>query len=152
MHQRTGSFCVPPLEPPPGGKDTRMKIKYAFATETVEIEVNDDWGNILIDLDRQEYNNQHTETRRHCSLEALNLDYAYLPSGEDVEREILSTLDSEALYAAIENLQPQQQELVKCVYFGGAKLADIAREDGVSKMALTNRMKKILTNLKKSLS
>lgn len=129
-----------------------MKIKYAFATETVEIEVADGWGNILIDLDRQEYNNQHTETRRHCSLEAFDLYDAYLPSGNDVERDILSALDSEALYAAIANLQPQQQELVKRVYFNGEKMADIAREDGVSKMALTNRMKKILANLKKSLS
>ena len=33
-----------------------MKIKYAFADETVEIEVSEEWGNILIDLDRQEYN------------------------------------------------------------------------------------------------
>ena len=30
-----------------------MKIKYQFATETVEIEVADDWGNLVIDLDRQ---------------------------------------------------------------------------------------------------
>lgn len=44
-----------------------MKIKYQFATETVEIEVADDWGNLVIDLDRQEYNNDHTETRRHVS-------------------------------------------------------------------------------------
>ena len=42
-----------------------MKIKYAFADETVEIEVSEEWGNILIDLDRQEYNNDHAETRRH---------------------------------------------------------------------------------------
>ena len=51
-----------------------MKIKYQFATETVEIEVTENWGNVIVDLDRQEYNNNHTETRRHCSLEALNLD------------------------------------------------------------------------------
>lgn len=31
-----------------------MKIKYQFATETVEIEVDDDWGSLVIDLDRQE--------------------------------------------------------------------------------------------------
>lgn len=128
-----------------------MKIKYQFADETVEIEVSEEWGNILIDLDRQEYNNQHTETRRHCSLEALNLDDTLLPSDEDVERDVFAALDSEALYAAIEKLQPQQQDLVKRVYFQGEKLSDIAREEGVSKMALTNRMKKILASLKKFL-
>ena len=66
-----------------------MKIKYAFADETVEIEVSEEWGNILIDLDRQEYNNDHAETRRHCSLEAFNLDDALFPDDVDVEREVL---------------------------------------------------------------
>lgn len=128
-----------------------MKIKYAFADETVEIEVSEEWGNILIDLDRQEYNNDHAETRRHCSLEAFNLDDALFPGDVDVEREVLEGLDNKALYSAIAQLQPQQQELVKRVYFRGEKLADIAREEGVSKAALTNRMKKITAALKKLL-
>ena len=128
-----------------------MKIKYAFADETVEIEVSEEWGNILIDLDRQEYNNDHAETRRHCSLEAFNLDDALFPDDVDVEREVLEGLDNKALYAAIAQLQPQQQELVKRVYFRGEKLADIAREEGVSKTAITNRMKKITSALKKIL-
>ena len=51
-----------------------MKIKYQFATETVEIEVSDDWGNLVIDLDRQEYNNDHKETRRHLSLDAAEFE------------------------------------------------------------------------------
>ena len=42
-----------------------MKIQYKFATETISIDVPTDWGEILIDLDRQEYNNDHTDTRRH---------------------------------------------------------------------------------------
>ena len=36
-----------------------MKVQYKFASETIEIEVSDEWGEILIDLDRQEYNNDH---------------------------------------------------------------------------------------------
>ena len=51
-----------------------MKIKYQFATETVEIEVSDDWGNLVIDLDRQEYNNDHKENRRHVSLDAAEFE------------------------------------------------------------------------------
>ena len=51
-----------------------MKIKYEFVTGAVEVEVTDDWGTILVDLDRQEYNINHKETRRHCSLDAYNLD------------------------------------------------------------------------------
>lgn len=51
-----------------------MKIKYQFATETIEVEVTDDWGNLVIDLDRLEYNNDHKETRRHVSYDALDFD------------------------------------------------------------------------------
>ena len=56
-----------------------MKIEYKFVTGTVEVEVPDEWGTVLVDLDRQEYNNDHKETRRHCSLDAYNLDDGLLP-------------------------------------------------------------------------
>ena len=39
-----------------------MKIKYEFVTETVEVEVEDSLGSVIVDLDRQEYNNNHTRT------------------------------------------------------------------------------------------
>ena len=42
-----------------------MKIEYKFVTGTVEVEVPDEWETVLVDLDRQEYNNDHKETRRH---------------------------------------------------------------------------------------
>lgn len=47
-----------------------MKIKYQFINESVEIDVSEGWGEILIDIDRQEYNINHKETRRHYSMEA----------------------------------------------------------------------------------
>ena len=33
-------------------------------------DINSSWLSELQELDRQEYNNNHTQTRRHCSLEA----------------------------------------------------------------------------------
>lgn len=126
-----------------------MKIKYEFANETIEIEVEEEWADIVIDLDRQEYNNNHKETRRHCSLEAYNLDDALLPSDEDVERDVIADEDKKRLYKAIAALTPDQQELVRRVYFNNERLADIAREQGVSRAALTNRMNRIVSSLKK---
>lgn len=52
-----------------------MKIKYQFANESIEIEVSDDWGNILIGLDRLEYNVNQKETRRHVSLNGMDYEY-----------------------------------------------------------------------------
>ena len=128
-----------------------MKIKYEFANETVTIEVEDQWATVLVELDREEYNDNHRETRRHCSLDALNLDDTYLPSDVDVEADVIQNADRARLYAAIGELQPQQKDLVMRVHFGGEKLADIARSEGVSRMALTNRMKKIYAALEKKL-
>ncbi|MDO4564678.1 MAG: sigma factor-like helix-turn-helix DNA-binding protein [Clostridia bacterium] len=128
-----------------------MKIQYNFENETVEIDITDEWGEILIDLDREEYNANHRETRRHASLDALNADENLFASDADVEKEALDRIERERLYAAIEQLQSRQRELVRRVYFGGEKLADIAREEGVSKAALTYRMSKIFATLKKFL-
>lgn len=56
-----------------------MKIKYEFANGTVEVEVSDEPGSIIVALDRREYNINHKETRRYCSLDAFNVDGAFFP-------------------------------------------------------------------------
>ena len=40
------------------------------------------------ECNRPTYNNQQTETRRHASLEALDLDGNYLAGSEDVETDL----------------------------------------------------------------
>ena len=129
-----------------------MKIKYEFANETIEIDVTEEWANVIIDLDRQEYNVNHKETRRHCSLEAYNLDDALLPSDVDVAGDVETADEIERLYTAIARLQPQQRELVKRVYFNNEKIVDIAAEAGVSEAAIRNRLKKIFAALKNFLN
>ena len=128
-----------------------MKIRYQFATETVEVEVSEELGNIIVDLDRQEYNNHHKETRRHCSLDAFNLDDTLFPSEENIEAEVAAKDQYNRLYAAIALLEPQQKELVRQVFFEDRKIVDIAAEEGVSEAAVRNRLKKITQRLKKIL-
>lgn len=108
-----------------------MKIKYEFANEAVEIEVEEKWATIILDLDREEYNGNHRETRRHCSLDALNLDDALLPSDVDVFEAVADTEGKRNLYQAINKLSPQQRKLIWRIYFQGEHPADIARELGV---------------------
>ena len=64
-----------------------MKYEYITVAGKTRIEVDDSWGNVLLELDRLEHNNDQTETRRHASLEAFNLDDALFPSGEDIPSE-----------------------------------------------------------------
>lgn len=129
-----------------------MKIKYEFANEAVEVEAEEKWATIVLDLDREEYNDNHRETRRHCSLDALNLDDTLLPSDVDVFEAVADAEGKRNLYQAIDKLSPQQRELIWRIYFQGEHPADIARELGVSKTAIHNRLQRIFCQLQKILS
>ena len=129
-----------------------MKIKYEFATETMEVEVSEKDANIIVEMDRQEYNINHRETRRHCSLDAFNLDNALFPSDDDVETEVATKDEYRRLYAAIAQLPPRQQYLIRQVYFERRKYMDIAREEGVDRTAISHATDRALKKLKKFLA
>lgn len=128
-----------------------MKIKYEFVTGAVEVEVTDDWGTILVDLDRQEYNNDHKETRRHCSLEAYNLDDALFPSDVDVLRDIIKAEDNGRLRDAISRLDTDQRELVQAIFFEGMGVREYGNRHGISQSAASQRKKAVLKKIKKFL-
>lgn len=135
-----------------------MKIKYQFNDEVAEIEVSDEWGEILIDLDRQEYNVNHKEIRRHVPLyihdEENDEDFdstCLIDPDADVVADVLCNMDTEQLRHAIQALLPQQQQLIYQVYFQGQSYAEIAREEGVDRSAVRKRMERILAQLKKVL-
>ena len=129
-----------------------MKIQYKFATETISIDVPDDWGEILIDLDRQEYNNDHKETRRHYSLEAKvyeGMDYAAEDSG--LEAIFAGPTDEERLHTAIWQLSPDQQAMIRAIYFDGVSVNDYAARMGVTQSAISHRLQTVKKKLKKLL-
>ncbi len=128
-----------------------MKIKYNFANETVEIEVPEGWGEILADLDRDEYNNRQKETRRHCSLDALNLDDALLPSEADTFAEVFERLELHRLQRAIARLKPYQQELLKAIYWDGMSTYTYAAKLGISQSAVFQQKRTAEKKLKEFL-
>ena len=130
-----------------------MKISYEFATgEISEIEVDEHLGGMLLDFDRQQYNNDHKETRRHVSLDGMDYEGELFASVEDTEGEAERREDIARLFFAMEALSPAQRELVKKVYFEEQKIADIAAEEGVDKSAVSHRLERIHKKLKKFLS
>lgn len=128
-----------------------MKIKYAFANETVTIEVEDQWATVLVDLDRQEYNIDQKETRRHCSLEAYDLDHNLLASDEDIACDFIQKADKQELHAAIGQLKPAHRDLVYALFFDGVSNEEYARRCGVTPGAITQRKNTALKKLKKIL-
>ena len=130
-----------------------MKIKYQFVNgKTVELEVTEEWASIMIDLDRQEYNVNHKETRRHCSLDALNQHESFFASDENTEDIVLQNIEAKRLSEAIQTLTPRQRELIEKVFFQGRTYADIAREEHKSPSTIRESMSYALKKLKKFLS
>ena len=130
-----------------------MKISYEFVTgEISEVEVDERLGGMLLDLDRQQYNNDQKETRRHVSLDGMDYEGELFASVEDTEEEAERREDMARLYSAMEALSPSQRELVKKVYFEERTFASIAREEGVGESAIRDRMKRIHKKLEKNLN
>ena len=129
-----------------------MKIRYEFVNgEISEIEVDDSLGDLLVDFDRQEYNNDHKETRRHVSLDGMEYEGELFISEADTADEVERREEMARLFRAMEALTPSQRELVLKVYFENMRISDIARAEGVSKQSVHERVGRALKRLKKSL-
>lgn len=130
-----------------------MKITYEFVTgEISEVEVDESLGGMLLDLDRQQYNNDQKETRRHVSLDGMDYEGELFASAEDTEGEAERREDMARLFSAMEALSTSQREMVKKVYFEERTFASIAREEGVGESAIRDRMKRIHKKLEKNLN
>ena len=130
-----------------------MKITYKFVTgEVAEVEVSEEIGAVIVDLARQEYNNDHKETRRHYSLEGKvyeGMDYAVEDS--DLEALFSGPTDEERLHDAIRQLKPDQQAMIRAIYFQGVSVNDYAARMGVTQSAISHRLQTAKQNLKKFL-
>lgn len=130
-----------------------MEIKYEFVTgEVLEIEVEDSMGEVLLEFDRQERNNDRRETRRHMSLDGMDFEGETFRAEADTLREAMGRVNAELFMKALDMLSASQKELLLKVYFKEMRVADIARAEGVSEAAVRNRLKKIYGKLKKILS
>ena len=130
-------------------------IKYRFCDgEISEVEVTDELGEIIAELDRETENNERRETRRHhISLEQAGkrLDTEIADKRVNVLAEVIGREDMTALYSALNTLTPEQKVLVNRVYFEEQSIKDIALDFGVSFQAVQNRLKRILLRLRKQL-
>lgn len=129
-----------------------MEIKYEFVTGAVlEIEAEDALGEVLLEFDRQEKNNERRETRRHMSLDGMDFEGEWFVSSEDTEGAALCQEDMGRLTQVLKILSPEQRELVLKVYFNGMRIVDIAREEGVGESAVRDRIRRIHKKMKKYL-
>ena len=126
-----------------------MVIRYQFANgEISEVETEEWVGCELAKLDRQEYNSNRKETRRHVSLDWLADDFGMeYESKWNMEDEMLKR----HVWATISALPVDSFMLIKRVYFDGLSRVEIAREDGISYDTVMYRLNKLRNELKKTL-
>ncbi len=129
-------------------KEQRMKYEYHFSNETISIDIPGGDYEVLIELDRVERNVNQKETRRHVSLEAYNANDNLFPSDSDVEASCIRDLENEALQRALDQLTPQQRDLIRQVFFENRTMASLACEEGVGESTVRERLNRSYKKLK----
>ena len=125
-----------------------MTYDYHFNNETISIDIPDSDYEVLIEMDRLEYNVNHKETRRHMSLEACDRDDNQLPDKTDVEEICIQRMEIDALQSAMNSLLPEQRELIRKVFFENHTITSLARKEGVDESAVRRRLSRALARLK----
>ena len=131
------------------------KYKYSFATEEVEISISIDWEKILSEMDREEYNIDHKETRRKVSMDDLYEGEWFASSKDDpfemIEERICREKMEERLKLITESLTDEQKELI--FQYGILKKAvgKIAEEENVSQSAISWRLSRLRKKIEKLL-
>lgn len=132
-------------------KDGSIHIKLHQPNGIKEITVTEAEGKEIIELNRIEYNDNHRETRRHVSLEAYDPYGVLVKDNADPLQEAINKEEMEQLYHSINQLKPEQQKLVMKKFWNDMKQVDIAKDNRVTKMAITKRLQTIYRRLKKNL-
>ena len=96
---------------------------------------------------------ERRETRRHQSLESsMASGFDIIDESTDIEEATLRKIDAEKLRQALQMLEPQQKWLLEQIFVKGKSKVEIARELGVWKTAISNRLQKIYRRIKKFLN
>ena len=137
--------------------------------DPIVVEAGDRWVEIVTDIDRIEYNNEHGYRRqdrknvKFCSWEAYNAygnqEAGAAPSTEDIvcenetatEHEQTIRALAELLVELIEELPPVQREVFTAVHIQQRPAVEVAASRGVSEAAISKTLKKGTERLREGL-
>ncbi len=128
-------------------------IKYEFNDGTTsEIEVTDELYALHLELVQQEKRDHWRETRRHISLYYLMENGVdFIDNASDSFAAVELRENEEKIKQAISKLLPEQQALIKKVFYEGKTITEIAKAENVGKSAIANRLTRIYIKIKKFL-
>ena len=129
------------------------KYEYSFSNESITIEVSDEWASILAELDRLEFNNNHTETRRHVSLDDGE-DGEWLSTARKGETLIrvagkIFSPDDKRFRKGRKALSKKQTELYESVYDRGDSVGEYAADNNIDQSTASKRNSAVIEKFKK---
>ena len=129
-----------------------VKITYSFADGHVEeLEVEPEVAYTLKELDRQEYNNNHRETRRHVTFECTEEKSWLAVDDQRLSRLFDDPPEEIRLRIAINQLEQHHRDLIIAIFYRGIKIVEYARLTGVSQSAISQQLSNAIKKLKKFL-
>lgn len=132
-------------------------INYTFADgKIITFEVDEHtalaYEQIENETRREEERARWRARKKLNSLEEMTDLGVQFASGDlTPEQALIKNEDYRRLHNALSKLPNEQRELIIRVYFKNEKQADIAREQGVTRKAINNRLERIYAQLKKFL-
>lgn len=129
-----------------------VKIAYRFADGHVEeMEVEQEVAETLKELDRQEYNNNHRETRRHVTFDCTEEKSWLATDDQRLSRLFDDPPEEIRLRIAINQLEQHHRDLIIAIFYRGIKIVEYARLSGVSQSAISQQLSNAIRKLKKFL-
>lgn len=107
----------------------------------------------FLEKDRKRVQAQVRQDKRHLSRsEFETVLSSHVSAGRPLEQSVLWNLRLENLRKAVAELSAQEQELISLRYDGELSMEEIGKVFGISKMAVSKRMKKLHEKLRSSVT
>jgi len=126
-----------------------MKYEYITVTGKNEIEVDERFYDILLAMDKEEYNSNRKHSRRHpLSLEGMDFEGEWFADGTDILGDLIKKENNEQLAWALSQLTADQQMLIQQVFFHHIAPSEIAWREGVDKSSVSHRLNRAQKRMK----
>jgi RNA polymerase sigma-70 factor (ECF subfamily) len=128
------------------------QYQYKFTDEVITVEISDEWASVLAELDREQYNNDHAETRRHVSLDnGEDGEWLSTEKGKtliEIAGKIFSP-DDKRFRKGRKALSKKQAELYESVYDRGDSVGEYATDNKIDQSTASKRNSAVIKKFKK---
>ena len=129
-----------------------MEIIYKFVTgENIKVVVAEEFEGAIMQMDKDLYNNNQKETRRHQSFnEIIDKADMLIDKSINIDELILKNSKVDKLYEAISKLKPAEQELIHKLYLDKHPMtqSEYAKSINISDTAMWKKVQHLRDKLR----